>query len=1113
MIINLAAYTTFDVDDTVSGTVSLTRAQLQALVDEDYTTDVATLSGSDILVLDVDYGNRIATYDLRYYFDSATASGTVASGIQWLYKNYDSDPWYALTTVAGGGYYTTTTISGTFFPRQIRLVHTISGTGVVGSLREFETLSDDTIVDFGSDGSLETKHLTETPIGESDPFTVPIYNDGSVSATAYVYIGNTDTDADDMLKISDSENGTYVSINDGFLIDGDQDGIGWGNGNHNDTTVSNSKLVLTSFGGSLSFTKLEDIPIAVDTLERGCVRWHATNPNKSEVYYAQDSAFRMYSLEDDTDIIRAVMPFTMTPRDRFIYDPEGDKIYAFDFNSTTTTFYRYDPTTDTWSASLGSFSNSPVTDYPVGALAFIPSNVLNDGARSIIAMCGTGRTGVNPTTPIRIRLTDHNVNTSWGNLTGFYTDYDGTNRTSEYQPVMNLTFQGSNLDAFPAGCQGVLWATQHNYFDVWYLNYFVIYEGDSNHRWYYSPLSALPTCGGSYHRTDTWYQYNNDTWVYDEANNYVWYVEDPGWQAASQRLHYFECDGTFNRCYETMYDPYTDLDPDGYFWYEGGTSFRKRNYMDGKVYGDTIYFVCMSGHDKNLIYLFTPGYGTGSYYEEGTYTTPIFKNTDPTYWRVKSEIPANTEVAASENAVSPTIEIRSSDTAPTGEDSHYVLEQVRNGDYYLPTALYYDGSERWQNTQDQSYCYYSYQLGSTMAINEWYPEVYNSSHTFAFFAWNNRRIGGYFNRLRFNLYNYWGGRISARNRFSHTDDNNYYRATNAVFAKNGMIYVTYRGIGTEYDRLDCLDNNTYWASTLEFTGDQSTLYSMCVGGDDWEDLWLIKEDENEIRRYNQNLQLQQTIENQSFGNLNGICQDGEGGFFVGETQSASRKFHHYDYTGTLVASYDVSDHINSIHRMMKDYYGGLWILDTNGEQIARFASNGTFIGKQTLLSPQGLSSTPLGCWVVSEVYDRHYFINLNVGVQKVNVASGDTVISYDGDNWSGATSVGIDANGYMDPDFTTSDSVWGTGGSLEWSEVGKDTNFVPRKTYHQARITLRSDGTDTPEVEKVALPPAVTLYNIGTQASKDVYMKTDVEVGTDDALRQGKIRTWFSVEE
>jgi hypothetical protein len=484
---------------------------------------------------------------------------------------------------------------------------------------------------------------------------------------------------------------------------------------------------------------------------------------------------------------------------------------------------------------------------------------------------------------------------------------------------------------------------------------------------------------------------------------------------------------------------------------------------------------------------------------------------------VKSEIPSGASIKTSENAVSATIEIRSSDTAPTAEETHHVVtfekgyDQV---DYYYPVCYNYDGSYKWANETDESYGHSPYFWPGAVAINEWYPDVYNSSNSFAFFSWVNRRTGSMFNRMRFNLYNSSGGRISARWRFDHTDDNNYYRSTNAVFAKNGMIYVTYRGIGTEYDRIDVLDNNTYWSSTLEMTGDQSTLYSMCVGGSDWEDLWIIKEDENEIRRYNQTLQLQQAVENQGFGNLNGICQDGEGGFFVGDTQAARRTIWHYDVSGTLVASYDLSDHINSIHRMKKDWYGGLWILDTVGEQLARFTGDGVLVGKVSLLSPQSHSSTRNGCWVKSVVYDRHYFVDLDISVLKQNVAGGDVPDTYDGDNWDGATAQSIDINGYLDADSLDGDTVWGSGGSLEWNEVGKDTNFVPYRSYHQSRITLRSDdGSATPEVEKLALPPAVTLYNVGPQSSKNVYLKTVVPQGTDNALRQTKIRTWFSMEE
>jgi hypothetical protein len=1115
MIVNLAAHMPFDVDSAVSGTVSLTRAQLQGLVDEDYTTDVVTLSGTDILVLDVDLGNRIAVLDLRYYFDSATASGTVASGIQWYYKNYDSDPWYSLTTVAGGGYYTTTTVSGTFFPQYVRMVQTISGTGIIGSAREYEVNNDDTIVDYGSDGSQTEQYFSDSPIGTSDPVTVPVYNDGQKTATsAFVYIGNTDTDADDMLRISDASNGTYISVDDGFLIDGGaNDGNSWGIGSHDDTAVTNSKLVLGSFGASESFTHLHEIPVTWPN--RAVTRWHASNPQKSEVFYANGTNWRLYSLEDDTDVVRTSVPFGFGIRDRLIYDPENDKIYAFDFNNATTTFYQYDPVADSWTASLGSFSNSPVTQWPVGCLAFIPSNVLNDGARSIIAMCGTGEDGVNPTNPVRIKLTDHSVNTSWGNLTN-YTREDGGDQSTAGYPVMMLTFQGENLDPFPAGTQGVLWHLQNSSYDIEYLKYFVIKEGTSDHKWHALDLSSLPRSPSTYNRQDTWFPFNNDTWFYDSANNRVWYVEDPGWQDASRHTHYFGCDGIYNRGYEEMHSS-GEFTQFSYFWYDGTTNQRCYLTLDGKVYGDSVYMTCWNGCDDcRDICLYTPG-GTGTYYSEGVYTSPVVKNTDPTYWRVKSEIPSGASIKTSENAVSATIEIRSSDTAPTAEDTHHVATFERGydlADYYYPVCYNYDGSYKWGNTTDQTYGYATYFWPGAVAVNEWYPDVYNSSNSFIFFSWVNRRTGSSFNRLRFNLYNVAGGRISARWRYSHTDDNNYYRPTNAKFAKNGMIYVTYRGIGTEYDRIDVLDNNTYWSSTLEMTGDQSTLYSMCVGGDDWEDLWIIKEDENEVRRYDQRLQLQQTIENQGWGNINGICKDGEGGFFLGDQQAAYRKIWHYDVSGTLVASYDLSGHINSIHRMRKDWYGGLWILDTVGEQLARFTGDGVLVGKVSLLSPQSHSSTRNGCWVKSVVYDRHYFVDLDVNVLKQNVAGGDVPDTYDGDNWDGATAQSIDINGYLDADSLDGDTVWGSGGSLEWNEVGKDTNFVPYRSYHQSRITLRSDdGSATPEVEKLALPPAVTLYNIGPQSTKNVYLKTVVPQGTDNALRQTKIRTWFSMEE
>lgn len=542
--------------------------------------------------------------------------------------------------------------------------------------------------------------------------------------------------------------------------------------------------------------------------------------------------------------------------------------------------------------------------------------------------------------------------------------------------------------------------------------------------------------------------------------------------------------------------------------------------MDGKVYGNSIYFICVTGMDLNMIALFTPGAGSGSYYDEGTYTTPIFKNTDPTYWRVKSEIPTGTDIAISENAVSPTIEIRSSDTAPTAEDSHLYATWLygEDGTYYKPAFWDYNGLLYIDEWLGNTHVYYSssYWRGGSIAVNKHWPTADDSDHVFFFVIWGYYRPGSE-HRILIQIHNKNTTRIYWRdiNYSSGGPAGDYISPTCAVINKNGQTYVGYYGQGAEDDRLALHTDTGWWIKTKTFTGSQSTIYSMCLAGEEQEDLWFIKNDEEIVYRYTPNLIEVTKVESTAavpFINLNGICIDGAGGFFVGDYGNGSTWVHHFDKDGAHVATHDVTDHVQVVHRLQEDYYGGFWLIDTWGDQVARFARNGTFIGKAALLSPRAMDSSPLGAHVMSPTYDRLYFLDLDVNIEN-QIIGQEFRISYYGSNWRGAFASSIDAAGYLQPEDIGNDPHWGTGGDLEWSEVGKDTNFVPLKNYHQARITLRSDGTDTPEVEKVALPPAVTLYNIGPQSSKNVYMKTDVDAGTDDALRQGKIRTWFSVEE
>ncbi|GAH13129.1 unnamed protein product, partial [marine sediment metagenome] len=53
------------------------------------------------------------------------------------------------------------------------------------------------------------------------------------------------------------------------------------------------------------------------------------------------------------------------------------------------------------------------------------------------------------------------------------------------------------------------------------------------------------------------------------------------------------------------------------------------------------------------------------------------------------------------------------------------------------------------------------------------------------------------------------------------------------------------------------------------------------------------------------------------------------------------------------------------------------MVDSWSDQIARFASNGTLIGKVGLFNPRGLNSNPLGAYCMSQTNDDTYFIDMD----------------------------------------------------------------------------------------------------------------------------------------
>jgi len=193
---------------TTSGTVSFSLEDMENILSVSGTTAISSSNDDNVWIF-TNIVDRIAIDEIRYYFDSSTASGTVLNGIHFYYKNDAPDSYTELSTNIGDGYYYATVSS----PRYIKLNHTVSGTGIDGTIVGFEILNDDSVVEFGSDGALETSTtLTSlTYLNYNDYIKeIEIYNGGDSIATAHVFLDPQDSDVDYLLSISASEDGPWV---------------------------------------------------------------------------------------------------------------------------------------------------------------------------------------------------------------------------------------------------------------------------------------------------------------------------------------------------------------------------------------------------------------------------------------------------------------------------------------------------------------------------------------------------------------------------------------------------------------------------------------------------------------------------------------------------------------------------------------------------------------------------------------------------------------------------------------------------------------------------------------------------------------------------------------
>lgn len=242
MKFNLAKNSNTSTNNVVGNVSLFTYETLQLL--EGSGTSTISGTGSDVFCLDSDLGKRIKVDEIRYYFSSSTASGTVASSIEFFYKNDGPDSFSQISTSVGNGYYYST-VPNLSSPRYVRLVHTVSGTSISGTMQNFQILNDDEDVDFGTDGTDTSVSSSAGLYGTTDDdiTTVAIYNDSNDFVnTAYVSLEPQYSDVDDLLTISGSSVSDWIGVYDGGIIIGDSSKWDWGN--HSDTKVLGDDLVL-----------------------------------------------------------------------------------------------------------------------------------------------------------------------------------------------------------------------------------------------------------------------------------------------------------------------------------------------------------------------------------------------------------------------------------------------------------------------------------------------------------------------------------------------------------------------------------------------------------------------------------------------------------------------------------------------------------------------------------------------------------------------------------------------------------------------------------------------------------------------------------------------------
>jgi len=315
---NLAEHSIVN-SNTDVGNIPLTTVEILPIT-QTTSASGTTISGTDILCLDCDLGARVQIDEIRYYFSSVSVSGTVADSINFYHKNEEFEVYVSLETFLSSNYYYATVTSGTSSPRHLRMIHTISGTDIYGTVNGFQVMNNDDIVDFGTDGSKELENFEmDLEYNSEEIRPVYIYNDGDIKSDAYALLEPQGTLIDEMLSISNSQDGPWYSpLQYSNIISGYG---AWDAGNYVNTVIVYDHLELVTGSGIGTYiTRIFD---TIDTQKFTYLHLSTTYP---------EDGVKVATNEDDIQQTIEIKSSNIKPIDYITYrkfipyelDEEGD---------------------------------------------------------------------------------------------------------------------------------------------------------------------------------------------------------------------------------------------------------------------------------------------------------------------------------------------------------------------------------------------------------------------------------------------------------------------------------------------------------------------------------------------------------------------------------------------------------------------------------------------------------------------------------------------------------------------------------------------------------------------------------------------------------------------